>query len=65
MENLFALDGEQAREDTLCEAGAQDDDLLGIDTGYRRGGETLHRILHPWWFEFRISLSSLDGNRHT
>ncbi len=32
VEDLLALDGEQARQNTFCETGAQDDNLLGVDT---------------------------------
>ena len=58
MEDLLARDRKQAREDTLGQTSAQDDDLDPKFQVIRalEKGEDPRRILHPW-----LDIRQIDG----
>lgn len=51
VEDLLALNGEQARQDTFSETSAEHDNLVQahqLGQSARRRGPHARRILHPW-----------------
>lgn len=64
VEDLLTLDREQSREDTLGQAGAENDDLQQVRQNTRKNAINARRIPHPWWCKCGVVVMGVEGSRH-